>query len=39
MRKLEAPFRRFNELERYGEWEKLGVNQIFIVGKAKLAKG
>lgn len=32
------PFRRFNELERCGKWDKHGVNQTFIIGKAKLAE-
>lgn len=34
---MEAPFGRFNELERYGKWDTLSVNQILIAGKAKLA--
>lgn len=37
-RKLEAPSRRFNEVERCGKWDKFSVNQILIRVKARLAK-
>lgn len=35
---MEAPFRRFNELERCGKWDKFSINQILIVVKERLAK-